>query len=116
MHLQSMRADMHAADLSLQQGHEWREHEDFRLLDVGFDIVDDIEGAEDILQRDRADHLDLGRKILTLNEIFSDTGAICRHQIAQNLISPSRRNDLFRITLTSVLFVCRDTVLRTGSR
>src|SRR5258708_1333931 len=76
MNVLAMRANVNSAHFSPQQIDKGRKDENFGLLNVGFQIVDDVEWTKEFVQRDGTDKLDLCREIVARNEIACDAGCV----------------------------------------
>src|SRR6516165_3523098 len=82
MDVDPVRSDVHAADLTLQEIEIWREDDDLRLLDVRLDIVNEVERAQHVTQRDSAHQLDLGHEILARHEILGEARGVVDEEVA----------------------------------
>src|SRR5262249_895502 len=76
LHFNPMGPNMDAAYLPPQQIYVRGEHHNLTLLDVGFEIINHLERRQYLLQRDRAQELNLGHKICAWNEVLCHAGGI----------------------------------------
>src|SRR5258708_252177 len=99
MNVLAMRANVNSAHFSPQQIDKGRKDENFGLLNVGFQIVDNVEGTKELVQRDGTDKLDLGCEIMTWNEIARDPRCVVHQQISQRVFSPTFLNKCIGVFL-----------------
>src|SRR5437763_12844724 len=94
-----MCADVNATNFFPQQIDEWRKHHNFGLLNIRFEIVNEVERAQHVLQRDRAHELDLGREIAPGNEILGHAGGVVKDQVTERCFYVSGGQKLLHIKL-----------------
>src|SRR6202030_4059120 len=86
MDIGAVRADVNAAHLAFEQIHVRRKDDDFGLLQIGLDIVHELERAEDIPQCDATDELDLSGEVAAGSDVLGEASAVAQEEVGQRLL------------------------------
>jgi hypothetical protein len=115
MHIVPVGSDMDKANFSAQhvQG-RWKD-DDLRPLNINFEIVDEVEGRQELLQCDGTHESQLGHVVMAGDEIAHHTRSVLEQDAAHGLLRLSLSDDLVHHPRPFWERVRRHEVLRTGA-